>query len=158
MSKLILQQLIQKEIKKVLKEHTPHSNLDEGFWDNLKANLVGSVKKQTQSAKNFMLAVSGKKDAVVDSDLIKAIAMFKEKIKVIPNLVKDTDALFPKEFLDKLENKKAKDEIELFKKNLTMLASVNATMLQGLEALTLKPEKDKPAEKDKPDPNQTKMF
>ena len=39
-----------------------------------------------------------------------------------------------------------------------MLASVNATMLQGLEALTLKPEKDTPAEKDKPDPNQTKMF
>ena len=32
-----------------------------------------------------------------------------------------------------------------------MLAAVNATMLQGLEALTLKPEKDKP------DPNQTKL-
>ena len=154
MSKLILQQLIQKEIKKVLKEHAHHSNLDEGFWDNLKASLVGSVKKQTQSAKNFMLAVSGKKNAVVDADLIKAVAMFKEKIKVIPELVKDTDALFPKEFLDKLENKKAKDEIVLFKKNLAMLAAVNATMLQGLEALTLKPEPAKP----KPaDPNQTKL-
>ena len=154
MSKLILQQLIQKEIKKVLKEHATYSNLDEGFWDNLKANLVGSVAKKTQSAKNFMLAVSGKKNAVVDSDLIKAIAMFKQKIKVIPDLVKDTDALFPKEFLDKLENKKAKDEIALFKKNLAMLAAVNATMLQGLEALTLKPEPAKP----KPaDPNQTKL-
>ena len=116
MSKLILQQLIQKEIKKVLKEHTNHSNLDEGFWDNLKANLVGSVKKQTQSAKNFMLAVSGKKNAVVDSDLIKAIAMFKEKIKVIPELVKDTDALFPKEFLNKLEIKKLKTKLNSLKR------------------------------------------
>lgn len=152
MSKLILQQLIQKEIKKALLEHAQDNNLDEGFWDNLKAKLSGSVAKQGQVFKNFNAYLSGKKDATVDVNLVKAITIFKQKIKVIPELIKDTDALFPEEFLDKLENKKARTEIENFKKNLIALGSINDRMLKGLEALTLKPT---PA---KPDPNQTSLF
>jgi hypothetical protein len=157
MSKLILQQLIQKEIKKALKEHAQNNNLDEGFWDNLKAKLSGSAAKQGQVFKNFNAFLSGKKDATVDVNLVKAITIFKQKIKVIPELVKDTDALFPEEFLNKLENKKAKTEIENFKKNLTILGSINDRMLKGLEALTLKPTPTKPDPTAKPDPNQTKL-
>ena len=95
MKKSELQRLIREEIQSV--------QLEEGFWDNIKAKVTGSAAKGGALFKNLNAVLKGKPGDTVDVEIVKAISLLKTKMKVVPELQKDMDALFPKEVLEKLD-------------------------------------------------------
>ena len=128
MKKSELQRLIREEIQSV--------QLEEGFWDNIKAKVTGSAAKGGALFKNLNAVLKGKPGDTVDVEVVKAISLLKTKMKVVPELQKDMDALFPKEVLEKLDPA-IKGAIGNYKKSLEGFMKMHTNMMSSLEKLKL---------------------
>ena len=128
MKKSELQRLIREEIQSV--------QLEEGFWDNIKAKVTGSAAKGGALFKNLNAVLKGKPGDTVDVEIVKAISLLKTKMKVVPELQKDMDALFPKEVLEKLDPA-IKGAIDNYKKSLEGFMKMHTNMMSSLEKLKL---------------------
>jgi hypothetical protein len=128
MKKSELQRLIREEIQSV--------QLEEGFWDNIKAKVTGSAAKGGALFKNLNAVLKGKPGDTVDVEIVKAISLLKTKMKVVPELQKDMDALFPKEVLEKLDPT-IKGAIDNYKKSLEGFMKMHTNMMSSLEKLKL---------------------
>lgn len=128
MKKSELQRLIREEIQSV--------QLEEGFWDNIKAKVTGSAAKGGALFKNLNAVLKGKPGDTVDVEIVKAISLLKTKMKVVPELQKDMDALFPKEVLEKLDPA-IKGAIGNYKKSLEGFMKMHTNMMSSLEKLKL---------------------
>ena len=128
MKKSELQRLIREEIQSV--------QLEEGFWDNIKAKVTGSAAKGGALFKKLTAVLKGKPGDTVDVEIVKAISLLKTKMKVVPELQKDMDALFPKEVLEKLDPA-IKGAIGNYKKSLEGFMKMHTNMMSSLEKLKL---------------------
>ena len=128
MKKSELQRLIREEIQSV--------QLEEGFWDNIKAKITGSAAKGGAMFKNLNAVLKGKPGDAVNIEIVKAISLLKTKMKVVPELQKDMDALFPKEVLEKLDPN-IKGAIDNYKKSLVGFMKMHTNMMSSLEKLKL---------------------
>ena len=128
MKKSELHRLIRVEIQSV--------QLEEGFWDNIKAKITGSAAKGGAMFKNLNAVLKGKPGDAVNIEIVKAISLLKTKMKVVPELQKDMDALFPKEVLEKLDPN-IKGAIDNYKKSLVGFMKMHTNMMSSLEKLKL---------------------
>ena len=124
------------ELHRLIREEIQSVQLEEGFWDNIKAKITGSAAKGGAMFKNLNAVLKGKPGDAVNIEIVKAISLLKTKMKVVPELQKDMDALFPKEVLEKLDPN-IKGAIDNYKKSLVGFMKMHTNMMSSLEKLKL---------------------
>jgi hypothetical protein len=110
------------------------NDLDEGFFDRVKAGVKGAVAGVGQAAKNVGAAVKGDASQFVKTSDVVSGTKLAQKTKTLgkelDDAIKDLNIMFPKEKLSK--DPKLKDTIEKYISllNQTKLASANIAAIK----------------------------
>jgi len=102
--------LTKDELKEIIKSNLSkkklsEEDLDEGFFDRLKANIKGISAKTSTTIDNLKAYAKGDKDAIKDPKLAQNMAKLQQKAKTLDselaNVMKDMATLFPKDVIAK---------------------------------------------------------
>jgi hypothetical protein len=105
LSEKIAKLLTKDELKEMIKNSTNEGDIDEGFFDRLKANIKGITAKTSTTFDNLKAFAKGDKDAIKDPKLAQNVAKLQQKTKTLDkelaDAMKDMATLFPKDVLAK---------------------------------------------------------
>ena len=102
--------LTKDELKEIIKSNLSkkklsEEDLDEGFFDRLKANIKGISAKTSTTIDNLKAYAKGDKDAIKDPKLAQNMAKLQQKAKTLDSelasVMKDMATLFPKDVIAK---------------------------------------------------------
>jgi len=97
--------LTKDELKEIIKKSINEGDIDEGFFDRLKANIKGITAKTSTTFGNLKAFVKGDKDAIKDPKLAQNMAKLQQKAKTLDSeltsVMKDMSLLFPKDVIAK---------------------------------------------------------
>jgi len=122
------------------------NDLDEGFFDRLKAGVKGAAAGATQAVKNVGAAVKGDASKIVKTSDVVAGTKLAQKTKTLgkelDDVIKDLNIMFPKEKLSK--EPKLKDAIEKYVDllNQTKKASADIAAIKPSAGVSTTPPRD----------------
>jgi hypothetical protein len=101
----VREKLTKDELKEVIKNSINEGDIDEGFFDRLKANIKGITAKTSTTFDNLKAFTRGDKEAIKDPKLAQNMAKLQAKAKTLDkeltDAMKDMATLFPKDVIAK---------------------------------------------------------
>ena len=95
--------LTKDELKEIIKNSIKEGDIDEGFFDRMKANIKGITAKTSTTFDNLKAFAKGDKEAIKNPKLAQNMAKLQQKAKTLDtelaDVMKDMATLFPKDVM-----------------------------------------------------------